>query len=49
MWAAGRSKDKPNIPSITIWWLRPMPRCSRPPEIFWVVNASAAIVIGWRG
>ena len=39
----------PIIVSITIWWLRPMPRHSRPPLTAFTVIACWASIIGWRG
>src|SRR2546421_3884133 len=49
MCRAGRSKEYPNIPSITSWCDSPMPSTSRPPVAAWVVSVWAASMIGWRG
>ena len=43
MWRAGFSKESPSIPSITIWWLSPMPRTNRPPVAACVVIACCAM------
>ena len=39
----------PIIDSITIWWLSPMPRHSRPPVTEFTVSACWASIIGCRG
>ncbi len=48
-WRTGLSKLMPIIDSITIWWLSPMPRHSRPPVTAFTVSACWASIIGWRG
>ena len=46
MCRTGVSNESPHIDSTTIWWDRPMPRHSRPPDAACTVNACWAIIIG---
>ncbi len=45
----GFANESPNIPSITIWCDRPMPRLKRLPEKAAADSAACAIATGWRG
>lgn len=49
MCRSGLANDMPYIISMTIWWLSPMPRTSRPSVASLVVTAWAARAAGWRG
>ena len=48
MWRTGLSNERPNMPSMTSWCDKPMPRTNRPPLAACTVSACCAIVSGWR-
>ena len=49
MCRTGFSNERPQMPSTTIWWDRPIPSARRLPLMACTVSACWASVIGWRG
>src|SRR5262245_53571541 len=49
MWLYGFANESPNIPSMTIWWERPMPSTKRPRDAAAAEGGCGASTTGGRG